>query len=125
MTRPDLTSTYTWTPVGETEPVTITPRVVSRTSPGGTLLVTISRIAPLLADRIDAIPDEGDRLHTLTRLTSAWITFADRDRPGFSPSISRDGGRILTTYTGTAALPVSAVLDMAEEIRAGHPEWFR
>jgi hypothetical protein len=113
----DLNSTYTYTPVGDTQPVTITPRIKTRTTGEGVTLTSIDRLAPLLADRIDAITDEGARRHTLTVLESARIVIADQPRPHLPGDPVRDEGRIATTYRGTRALPVETVLDLAEHIR--------
>ncbi|HEY5834918.1 hypothetical protein [Streptomyces sp.] len=116
-TRVNLNATYTYTPAGETRPGTISPRIKTRTTRSGITLTSIDRIAPLLADRIDAIEDEGDRLHTLTVLEGARIVIADQPRPGFDPATVRDEGRLATTYRGTRDLPISVVLDLAEQIR--------
>jgi len=113
----DLTATYTYTRVGDTEPTTVTPVVKSRTTPDGLRLTTIRRLAPLLAEHIDAIEDEGDRLHTLTLLEGAVIVLCDQPRPDLMHSVLRDEGRLATTYTGTHALPSALVLDLAEKLR--------
>lgn len=114
----DLNATYTYTRVGDTEPQTITPRIKTRVRNGLTL-TSIDRLAPLLADQIDAIDDESGRAHTLTVLEgSGRIVLSDQPRGEFTNGTSRDDGRIVTTYQGTRWLPVSAVLDLAEQIRA-------
>lgn len=113
----DLTATYTYTPVGTSAPVTITPAVKRRTSVEGEHLTIVRNITPLLATRIDAITDEGDRLHALTVLADANIVISDQPCPGLAYASTRDEGRLATTYTGTRDLPVAAVLDLAEEIR--------
>jgi hypothetical protein len=111
----DLNAAYTYTRVGDTEPTTWTPVIKTRTR--NVTLTIISRITSLLADRIDAITDERQRRHTLTVLESASIYLCDEPRPDFSPEESRDGGRIVTSYRGTPQIPVSVVLDLAEQIR--------
>src|SRR5690349_11148176 len=63
----DLNATYTYTSIGDTQPRTITPRIKTRERNGKTI-TSITRIAPLLADKIDAIEDEQARLYTLTVL---------------------------------------------------------
>jgi hypothetical protein len=113
----DLNATYTYTRIGDTQPTTIAPRIKTRVTSSGIALTSIDRLAPLLADRIDAITDEGRRKHTLTVLEGARIYIADQPRPGFDPATVRDEGRIATTYRGTRELPISAVLDLAEQIR--------
>jgi len=112
----DLNASYTYTRVGETEPWTITARIKTRVRDGITI-TSINRIAPLLADHIDAITDEGARLHTLTTLERGYIYISDQPRDLFNAS-TRDEGRIATDYTGTRELPVSVVLDLAEQIRS-------
>lgn len=116
-TTVDLNATYTYTRVGDTQPWTISPRVKTRRTASGLTLTSIDRLAPLLADRIDAIADEGDRLHTLTMLEGARIYISDKPRD-LDPATIRDEGRLATTYRGTRDLPVDAVLDLAEKIRA-------
>ena len=122
----DLNATYTYTPVGPInrtmEPITITPVIKTRQR-GGMTITSITHLAPLLAARVDAITDEGDRLHTLTALESATIylrSVGDEDsitgRDGASSW--RESGQIATSYRGTADLTVEVVLDLAEAIRA-------
>jgi hypothetical protein len=113
----DLNATYTYTPVGETEPVTLTPVIKTRTTRDGMTLTTIRRLAPLLANHINAITDEGTRLHVLTLLERGIIVIADQPRPDLAHAALRDEGRIATTYLGVRALPVDVVLDLAEQIR--------
>jgi hypothetical protein len=128
----NLSATYTVTYPGDTEPTTITPTV--RTKKRGDVTLTIVKgLAPLLADQINAITDEGNRLHTLTVLSNAII--AIRDTPDdempdgvFGGSVYRDRGQLGTTYYGTRDLPVDTVLDLAERLRThlsddlGEPE---
>lgn len=101
--------------VGDTEPWTITPRVKKPNRVG---ITVVDRLAPLLAPLLDAITDEGDRLHILTVLESAAIYLCDEPRPGFTAAESRDEGRIVTSYRGTRQIPAPVVLDLAEQIRA-------
>jgi hypothetical protein len=114
----DLTATYTYTPAGFPEPLTVTPTVKRRTSADGERLTIIRGLAPLLADRIDAIADPGDRGHALTVLANASIVICDQARPGLADAHVREDGRLATTYAGTRSLPVEAVLDLAEQLRA-------
>lgn len=115
--NPDLTTTYTVTYTGTDQPTTITPKIRTRDR-SGIQITSISGLAPLLADQIDAIKDEGDRLHTLTVLSGSIIAIADQDRPGIAiTATTRDHGRLATTYQGTRDLPVSTVLDLAERLR--------
>ncbi|MGW2861968.1 hypothetical protein [Streptomyces sp. NPDC001205] len=119
----DLTATYTVTYTGDSEPTVITPKVRHRTTPDGEHRITVQGIAPLLADRIDAITDEGDRLHVLQLLRTAKIVISDQtddDGYDFDSGLtrSRDQGRLTTTYTDRGLLHYEAVLDLAEQLRA-------
>ncbi|MFH0246033.1 hypothetical protein ACGRHY_27285 [Streptomyces sp. HK10] len=113
----DLTATYTVTyPSGRT-PTVITPKVRTRDRNGVTL-TTVRGLAPLLAGQIDAITDEGDRLHTLEVLSGASIVIADKPRDiGSAMIATRDDGRLAAHYQGTKGLPVDTVLDLAERLR--------
>lgn len=112
----DLTATYTVTYPGDTTPTVITPVVRTRDR-DGVQITTVRRLAPLLAGRIDRITDEGDRLHTLTVLASAVIAIRPDSDPDGDTGQTRDHGRLATTYPGTRDLPVSVVLDLAEQLR--------
>jgi hypothetical protein len=114
----DLTATYTWTRPGDSQPTTITPKIRDRQR-GGERVISIRGLAPLLADQIDAIHDEGDRLHALEVLFDAVIAISDQPA-GFDPHLiaARDEGRLATTYPGTPQLPATTVLDLAERHRA-------
>lgn len=112
----DLTATYTVTYPGDTTPTVITPVVRTRDR-DGVQITTVRRLAPLLAGRIDRITDEGDRLHTLTVLAAAVIAIRPDSDPDGDTGQTRDHGRLATTYPGTRDLPVSVVLDLAEQLR--------
>lgn len=113
---PDLNATYTWTQPGDTAPTTVTPKIRTRDR-DGEQTTTIRGLAPLLADQIDAITDEAARLHTLTVLRTATIAIRGEADPYGDTEQTRDSGRLATTYTGTPALPVARVLDLAEQLR--------
>jgi hypothetical protein len=118
----NLSATYTYTPVGGDQPTTTSSRVRTRERNGQTI-TSIDGLAGLLATSIDAIADEGGRLHTLTVLERATVylrSLADEDTAAGSDDKSswREYGAIATSYRGTPELPVSAVLDLAEQIRA-------
>ncbi|MEU0979073.1 hypothetical protein ABZ488_07620 [Streptomyces griseus] len=115
----NLNATYTYSTPGFPEPSeTVTTRVNTRER-DGMRMTSVRGLAPLLADRIKAIGDEGNRLHTLMELSTARIVISDTERDGLGSLVAtRDGGRLSTTYTGTPDLPVSVVLDLAEQIRA-------
>lgn len=111
----DLNATYTWTQAGDTTPTTVTPKIRTRTTPDGKHLTIIRGLTPLLADRIDAITDEGDRMHTLIALSGASIVISDQPRS--IPVDTRDEGRLAVNYQGTRSIPVGVVLDLAEQLR--------
>ena len=118
----DLTAVYTTRDLRTGEPVTITPTVKTRTR-GGVTITTIRGLAPLLADKIDAIADEADRLHTLEVLRTASIAISDQaeetSAEGADGVITwRDNGRLTTSYAGTADLTTGDVLNLAEQLRA-------
>lgn len=119
----NLNATYTVALPGDTEPRTITPvikrRTVRRT---GENIITVTGLAPLLADQIDAIDDEGARLHTLTVLQGARIVIsdtADDEGPELTSGVHfLDHGRLRVQYVGTRALPVGVLIDLAHQLRA-------
>ncbi|MFC9736197.1 helix-turn-helix domain-containing protein [Streptomyces hydrogenans] len=116
----DLAATYTWTPAGRTSPVTVTPAVSTSVEKDGTITV-VTGLAPLLADRIDAIEQDGDRLHALTVLARAEIVYCDTpdDAPFTGGGItSLDRGQVVVQYAGTRDLPVDTVVDLALRLRA-------
>lgn len=116
----DLTATYTHTYAGDSQPTTITPKIKQSTSADGENLTIIRQIAPLLADQIDAITDDGDRGHTLVTLRGANIVISDQPRPHLvhNPSVTeRHEGRIATTYQGSRHITPEHVLDVGEQIR--------
>lgn len=112
----NLDVSYTWTEADGTQ-TTVTPTIRDRVRPEGRI-VTIIGLAPLLADHIDAIPDPGDRGHTLTVLSGATIGLADHPRQ-FATGMTihtRMDGRVATSYVGTPHLPVDVVLDLGERL---------
>ncbi|QGZ53318.1 hypothetical protein GPZ77_34370 (plasmid) [Streptomyces sp. QHH-9511] len=117
----DLAATYTWTPAGAADAVTLTPTVKARRNASGNI-TTVSNLAPLLADQIDGITDEGARRHTLTVLESARIVFCDTPHDEAAPTISGvtllDRGQVRVQYQGARDLPVQAVIDLAHKLRA-------
>ncbi|MEW2070048.1 helix-turn-helix domain-containing protein [Streptomyces sp. NPDC007346] len=114
----NLNATYTYATPGFTHPTeTITTRISTRERNGMTL-TSVRGLAPLLINHIEAITDEGDRLHTLSALSMSRIVNSDTERDDLDTTVStRDNGRLSTTYRGTRSLPVSVVLDLAEQIR--------
>lgn len=114
----DLTATYTWTEPGG-DVTAVTPKVRDRARATGRV-VSISGLAPLLAAELDAIADEGARVHTLMTLSGAVIAL--REQPtAFAAGVpigTRMDGRVSTTYTGTPDLTVDQVLDLGERLHA-------
>lgn len=116
----DLTATYTYTQAGDTEPTTITPTVKHRTvRRTGANTIVISDLAPLFADRFDAITDEGDRVHALTVFRAARIVICDTpDADWAGDPQAREDGQLCTTYRGGAAgITIDDVLDLAAQLR--------
>lgn len=111
-----IDGSYTWTEA-DGHVTTVTTKVRDRIRPEGRV-VSVSGLAPLLADRIDAIADPGDRGHTLTVLAGAVIALTKHPREFTTGMVihNRSGGRVSTTYEGTADLPVSVVLDLGEQL---------
>lgn len=116
----NLAATYTYTSwVGDEQvPVTLTPKV-SRRDRDGDMTITVSRLAPLFADRFDAITDEGDRIHCLELFRTARIVIASTpDEDSDDDPQAREGGRLRTTYRGTVpGITVNDVLDLAARLR--------
>ncbi|THA29229.1 hypothetical protein E6R18_25320 [Streptomyces sp. A1277] len=101
----DLTATYTWTPVGQDTPRTITPTVKHRVNGRGIDTINITGLIPLFAGRLDAITDEGDRLHALTVLSTAMLSIWGN-------------GETRTTYRGGAAgITVDEIVELGNKIR--------
>lgn len=122
-TRPmiDLTATYTYTEyIPEETLTTITPQVKQRTTPEGENLLSIRGLAPLFADRFDAITDTGDRVAALTAFRGATIVISDQhDADWDGDPQAREGGQLRTTYRGTVpGISISDVLDLAAQLRA-------
>lgn len=115
----DLTASYTFTHAGAHEDATVTPVIKRRTTPYGGNTITVSSLIPLFADRFDAIPDDGDRVHALTVFSSARIVIAETPDPDWDDDPqARDHGRLRTTYRGGAAgISITDVLDLAEKLR--------
>lgn len=115
----DLNATYTADLPGYDGPVTITP-TIKRRERNGQSLTKISGIVPLFADKLDAIPALGDRLHAVTVLKSATIVICDTpDTDWDNDPQARESGQLRTTYRGTVpGITVDDVLDLAERIRA-------
>ncbi|MFC8423917.1 helix-turn-helix domain-containing protein [Streptomyces sp. NPDC057236] len=119
----DLTATYTYnapTPTGS-EPTTITPTVKTRTRKTGFTWTTITGLAPLFADQLNAITDEGDRIHAAILLETSQITITDQIEDGPDEIVNGiaflDRGRLRVKHQSTRQVPMDAVIDLARRIR--------
>lgn len=101
---------------------TVTTTVKTRTRKTGYTWTTITGLAPLFADRLDAITDAGDRIAALIGLTSSQITITDQTEAGPDEIVLGvaflDRGRLRVKHQPTAAIPMDAVIDLAKQIRA-------
>lgn len=107
----------------QTVSIDITKATIKTRIRDGVTITSVRDFAPLLADKIDAITDEGDRLHTLTVLARSVIAIRDQaveddERGTLGYETFSDYGRLATTYAGTPDLPVETVLELAAQIRA-------
>lgn len=108
----DLTATYTHPLLPGEEPRHFAVKIKERTTRDGERLISVRCLIPLFADRFDAIPDEGDRIHALTVFQSASIVISDRsDADWDNTPQAREGGR------GAAGITVADVLDLAARLR--------
>ncbi|MEV4784048.1 helix-turn-helix domain-containing protein [Streptomyces tuirus] len=115
----DLTAVYTATLIPGEPPTTITPVVKRRSTPHAGNTISVSGLAPLFADRFDAITNEGDRAAALTIFRSARIVISDvHDADWDGDPQAREGGQLRTTYRGgVARITVEDVLDLAAQLR--------
>lgn len=115
----DLNATYTAELPGYDGPVTITPAIKRRERNGQTL-TKVTGIVPFFADKLNAIPALGDRLHAVTVLNSATIVICDTpDTDWDNDPQARESGQLRTTYRGgIPSITAADVLDLAERIRA-------
>ncbi|HEX5567256.1 MAG TPA: helix-turn-helix domain-containing protein [Streptomyces sp.] len=116
----DLNATYTAILIPNEGPTTITPTVKHRTvRRTGANTINITGLAPLFADRFDAIPDNGDRAHALTVFASALIVISDQyDADWEGDPQAREGGQLRTTYRGDVpGISIDDVLDLAAQLR--------
>lgn len=96
---------------------TIKRRTVRRT---GANIISISDYAPLLADKLSTITDDGDRAHAVNVLLPTVIVISDIADADWDGDLqARDNGRLRTSYRGgIPQITVADVLDLAERIRA-------
>ncbi|MGA5670033.1 hypothetical protein ACPCTG_31700 [Streptomyces pseudogriseolus] len=116
----DLTATYTGILIPGENQRTFTTQVKERATPDGEHLTTVRGLIPLFADQLNAITNEGDRIHALNVLHGKAIVISDRhDADWDNAREARDGGRLRTTYRGgIPGITVTDVLDLATRIRA-------
>ncbi|GGV36823.1 hypothetical protein GCM10010293_40310 [Streptomyces griseoflavus] len=118
----DLTATYTYADPAHAEPTTVTPTVKTRTRKTGYTWTTITGLAPLFADRLNAITDEGDRIHAAILLRSSQITITDQIEDGPDEIVNGiaflDGGRLRVKHQSTRQIPMDAVINLARQLRA-------
>lgn len=120
----DLNTSYTYntpTPDG-VSPVTITPAVKTTTRRNGSTWTTITGLAALFADHLDAITDDGDRVHTTIVLSSSQITITDQTEDGPDEIINGiaflDQGRLRVKHQAAREIPMDAVIELAKQLRA-------
>ena len=101
---------------------TVTTTVKTRTRPTGYTWTTVKGLAPLFADRLDSITDDGDRTAALIALQGSQITITDQTEDGPDEIVNGiaflDQGRLRVKHQATAAIPMDAVIDLAHQIRA-------
>lgn len=116
----DLTATYTGILIPGENQRTFTTQVKERTTPDGEHLTTVRGLIPLFADQLNAITDDGDRIHALNVLHGKSIVISDQsDADWDNAREARDGGQLRTTYRGgIPGITVADVLDFATRIRA-------
>jgi len=116
-----LTATYTYADPAHTEPTTVTPTVKTRTRKTGFTWTTITGLAPLFADRLNAITDEGDRIHAAILLQTSQITITDQIEDGPDEIVNGiaflDRGRLRVKHQSTRHIPMDAVIDLAKQLR--------
>lgn len=115
----DLTATYTGILIPGEDQRTFTTQVKERTTPDGERLISVRGLIPLFADQLDAITDEGDRIHALNVLHGKSIVISDQyDADWDNAREAREGGQLRTTYRGgVPGITVADVLDLAAHLR--------
>lgn len=118
----DLNASYTYDDDGD--PCTESPWIKTWYDERNKVTVThVYRYFPLLADRIDAITDDGARKFTLLRLIRSGLWLVDRGHRttatgSYGGDVWREYGCVATSYQGTPHLSIDDVLDLGEAIRA-------
>lgn len=94
--------------------------IKTRTRPTGETITRITNLPALLADKLNQIPDAGNRAHAATILERASIVISDTPDTGWDEEPNaRHAGQVRTTYRGEIPqVTVADVLDLAEQIRA-------
>jgi hypothetical protein len=93
--------------------------IKTRTRPTGETITRVTDMTVLLADKLDQIPDAGDRAHAATVLDRACIILSDTPDTGWDAEPNaRNAGLVRTTYRGEIPqITVDDILDLAEQIR--------
>jgi hypothetical protein len=86
----------------------------------GETITTVSGFSPLLADKLNALTDAGDRAHAANILDQTVIILSDTpDTDWDGEPGARNAGLSRTSYRGSAGVvTVDDVLDLADAIRA-------
>lgn len=93
--------------------------IKTRTRPTGETVTRVTNLATLLADKLNQIPNAGDRAHAATILDRASIVISDTPDAGWDDEPNaRHAGQVRTTYRGEIPqITVDDVLDLADQIR--------
>lgn len=94
--------------------------IKTRTRPTGETITRVTGLPTLLTDKLDRIPDAGNRAHAATILERASIIISDTPDTGWDEEPNaRHAGQVRTTYRGEVPqVTISDVLDLAEQINA-------
>ena len=93
--------------------------IKTRVRPTGETITRVTNLPALLADKLDHIPDAGDRAHAATLIERANIVISDTPDTGWDEEPNaRHAGQVRTTYRGgIPQITVADVLDLADQIR--------
>lgn len=93
--------------------------IKTRIRPTGETITRVTNLPALLADKLDRIPDAGDRAHAVTFIERVCIVISDTPDAGWDEEPNaRHAGQVRTTYRGgIPQITVADVLDLADQIR--------
>lgn len=93
--------------------------IKTRTRPNGETITRVTNFSTLLADKLNEIPDAGDRAHAATVLDRTCIVISDTPDTGWDEEPNaRHAGQVRTTYRGELrSITIADVLDLADQIR--------